>query len=282
MPKNKKIIVFRFNHKKRLNLPLAIRSSGTYTLYTPPDLPIQKWFCTFFWTVKGSGEFELKGKKVRVKENEIFYYLPGETQVIRPVATPWVYHWLNLDHDLAPALLEAFGFTKRPFPANPCPVEYFRKIQDYLKEGTSHGERRASQVAHNILLAATEKIYNRSGSRDSLSEQCKRLIDRQYADSQLNINKIAAELKVHRATLFRAFLNTFDMTPSHYLQSKRFHRAIELLKMGELNVQEVAREVGMLDPNYMTRFIRKMTGMSSSSLRSHGRVLSRSFENSTQ
>ncbi len=270
MLQHKKKIVFRFNHETPINLPLAVRSCGTYSLvpHLPPEPPFQKWFCEIFWSVKGSGEFELDGSKIVVKENEIFYHLPGEIHTIRPLTTPWTYHWLTLDHNLAPKWLETFGFLKRPFPANHCPTALFKSLQASLREGTLQGERRASHLAHAILLSATEKIYTRSESRNTLCQECKRIMDNHYIEPQLNINTIATKLRVHRATLFRSFLTAYGITPSHYLQSRRLHHAIELLKQGNLQVQEVTVQVGMTDPNYLTRLIRKVTGMSPQLLRS--------------
>lgn len=271
MLQHEKTMVFRFRRETPANLPLAVRACGTHFLvpHCPPPPTYQKWFSEVYWTEKGCGEFELGNTKVRVRENEIFYYLPGEFHTLRPISDPWHYHWFTLDQELSPRWLEAFGFVTRPFQASRCPSELFRKLQDALREATNEGDRRASEIAYSILLAASERIPDHSDVRHNLSLQCKRLMDERFADSRLNIKTISAELRVHRATLLRLFRNTYGTTPSQYLQSRRLHHAIDLLKNGELQVQEIAAQVGMTDSNYLTRMIRKVSGMSPKKLRAN-------------
>lgn len=269
MPQSQKTMVFRFRRETPANLPLAVRACGTHFLVpdSPPPATYQKWFCELFWTESGCGEFVLDNTRIRARENEIFYYLPGEFHTLRPISDIWHYHWVTLDHEMTPRLLEAFGFTARPFRANRCPSALFQKLQDVLREGTNEGDRRASEIAYSILLAASAQIPDHSDERHNLSLQCKRLMDERFADTRLNIKTIAAEMRVHRATLLRLFRNTYGTTPSQYLQNRRLHRAIDLLKNGELQVQEIASAVGMTDANYLTRLVRKVSGMSPKKLR---------------
>lgn len=265
MLRSDKISIYRFNHELPPNLPLAVRSTGIYSLAAGSQIepPMQKWFSEVFWSESGCGEFELDKHSIRVQNNEVFYLLPGETHQIRPVSRRWKYRWLTLDHPQSPQWLKAFGLIKRPLPASACPVELFQKLGDALKLGTVEGDREASHYAHAILLAVTEgNSASLSKARSSWIEQCRQRIDEQYADPQFNVEEIARAMNVHRATLFRAFKQTHQMTPSHYLQSRRLHHAIELLKQTDLPIKEVALKVGILDANYLTRLIRKVSGIS--------------------
>ncbi|PAW76269.1 MAG: hypothetical protein B9S32_15585 [Verrucomicrobia bacterium Tous-C9LFEB] len=266
----RKISVYRFNHELPPFLPLAVRSTGEYwlTLESSPEPPMQKYFSEIFWSEQGCGEFELEKKWVRVQNQELFYLLPGEIHNIRPVSRQWKYHWFTLDHPQSPQWLAALGFVKRPLPARHCPKELFRKLGEALTLGTNAGDRQAAHYAHAILLAGMEAdLTPGSKARTSWVELCRKKIDETYTDPQLNVSEIAQNIHVHRATLFRAFKQAYQMTPSHYLQTRRLHHAIDLLKNTDLPIKEVAHHVGMSDANYLARLIRRLTRLSPQAFR---------------
>lgn len=223
---------------------------------------MQKWFSEVFWSESGCGEFLLGKQRIRLKGCEIFYLLPGEIHNIRAVSREWTYHWFTLDHEISAKLLEAFGFVERPLPAKACPVTLFRQMQGAVQMGTPQGNREAAHYAHEILLLASQGREELSKSRHSLSERSKDLIDQHFHDPHFNVTQIAGMMNVHRATLFRTFLRSYDMTPSQYLQTRRLHRAIELLKQDDIPIKEVAMNSGMTDANYLSRQIRRMLGLS--------------------
>lgn len=265
MLRSEKTSVFRFNHELPPHLPLAVRSSGSYTMVpgSQEEAPQVKWFSQIFWSEEGEGEFVLSRRRIRVRGSGVFYLLPGEVHDIRPVSRPWTYHWLTLDHHQSAGWLEAFGFTRRPLPARECPVGMFRTLQELVGKGTPAGDREAAHQAHGVLLAALEgSLAPLSKPHSSWVEACRRRMDEDYADPQLNVAAMAEAMQVHRATLFRAFVAAHGMTPSSYLQNRRLHQAMELLKASDTPIKDVARRVGMNDANYLARLIRRVTGVS--------------------
>ena len=267
---SKKVCIYRFNPEP--HFPLAVRSAGVYTL-VPGSLiePSQrKWFSEIFWSEKGVGEFELENQRVQVRNNEIFFLYPGEIHNIKPLTPSWKYHWFALDHPQSKQWLEAFGCTRRPIHSRNCPVELFKKLRTALEKCTMQGDREASHHAHAILLKLIEECPS-TDVHVSWPEQCRQLIDEGYSDPQLNVEAIALKTGIHRTTLFRAFRGIYGMTPSHYLQSRRLHHAIELLIQSDTPIKEVALKVGLLDANYLARLLRKTTGQSPSSLRASHR-----------
>lgn len=257
--------VYRFNHTPPEHLPLAVRSAGFYRLR--PGSMIEpsftKWFSEIFWCASGNGDFRLAGQTFTVKAGEVFYLLPGELHDLEPREAPWEYYWLTLDHKESARWLKSFGFVERPFAAGEVPRERFANLIDCLRQGSTSGDRQAAHHAHALLLAATERKYGAASFKPAdWVVQCREIIDRDYTDPQLNVNELAHTLKVHRATLFRAFRQAYRMTPSVYLQNRRLHHAMELLKAGQLSVKEVARESGIPDANYFTKLLRRKSGFS--------------------
>jgi AraC-like DNA-binding protein len=262
---SQKTAFYRFNPQPPPFLPLSVRSVGEYDIAIGQEVdpPFHKSFIQIFWSESGGGEFQIAKRRVRVRENEIFFLLPGELHHLHSLATRWKYHWLTLDHPESRQWIEGLGLRTRPLPARRCPVEIFRSLQQTVRLGTVAADRQAAHLAHALLLAAMEgSLPAFDERRPTWVEQCRIRIDADYADPQLNVTAIAHGMRVHRATLFRAFVATYGMTPSHYLQSRRVHHAMELLKETDASIKEVAARVGLNDANYLARLLGKICGQS--------------------
>ncbi|MCB9351382.1 MAG: helix-turn-helix transcriptional regulator [Lewinellaceae bacterium] len=53
-------------------------------------------------------------------------------------------------------------------------------------------------------------------------------------------------------------------TPSQFIRSYRLQKGLELLQKGELNISEIAYDVGFTDPSYFSRVFQKEFGKSPS------------------
>jgi AraC-like DNA-binding protein len=261
---SRKIALYRFNPQPPPCLPLTVRSVGEYDIAAGAEVdpPVHKAFTQVFWSESGIGEFHFAKRRARVRAQEIFFLLPGELHDIRAVTPRWKYHWFTLDHPDSRLWIESMGLRTRPLPARQCPVELFRSLQGTVRLGTVAADRQAAHLAHALLLAAMEgSLPAFAERRPTWVEQCRARIDADYADPDLNVTAIARSMRVHRATLFRAFLAAHGMTPSHYLQSRRVHHAMQLLKETDASIKEVAARVGLNDPNYLARLLGKICGL---------------------
>ena len=92
-------------------------------------------------------------------------------------------------------------------------------------------------------------------------DRCKLRMESGFSDPELTVEKLAAELSLHRSTLFRLFLANYEITPSRYLHNLRIRKALVLLKNRDLQIQEVAWQSGFRDPNYFSRAVREATGL---------------------
>lgn len=273
---SRKTSLFRFSRELPPHLPLAVRSVGEYDMVPGSQIepPIRKDFCQVFWTEHGEGEFYLGRRMIRVREPEIFFLLPGELHDIRPAGVRWKYHWFTLDHPQGRHWLEALGFQTRPLPAGECPSAMFKELWRLVSQGTLEGDRQAAHLAHGILLKAMEgSLKPMTAAPPGWVEDCRRAMDEKFADPTLDVNGLAHEAGVHRATLFRVFVAAHGITPSQYLQSRRVHHAMNLLKESDLSIKEIANQAGMNDANYLARLLRSMCGMAPRQFRAaHRRV----------
>ena len=89
-------------------------------------------------------------------------------------------------------------------------------------------------------------------------------IGQNYADSNLSVGQIAAQLDLSEGHLSHLFKKETDYTIGNYLTRYRIHKAMELLRQGRLKVYEVAEAVGYRDIAYFSATFQKVAGMSPS------------------
>lgn len=85
--------------------------------------------------------------------------------------------------------------------------------------------------------------------------------------SNLSVNDLAKLCNMSLSSFKRAFKDFFNDSPNNYINTKKINKAIELLQASELNIGEIAYEVGFNDPLYFTRLFKKRTGLSPSEFR---------------
>lgn len=72
-----------------------------------------------------------------------------------------------------------------------------------------------------------------------------------------------------RSNLMRVFRKATGQTPIEYLLRLRIQKSMELLRNTDLNITEIAMEIGFNDSNYFTRQFRRVAGESPRQFRTH-------------
>ena len=83
----------------------------------------------------------------------------------------------------------------------------------------------------------------------------------------LSLEKVASKLYLSPGYFSRLFKQKTGQTFSDYLSSQRIDRAKILLSTSDLQVSEVAKQVGYAEPNSFTRLFKSKTGISPSQYR---------------
>lgn len=79
------------------------------------------------------------------------------------------------------------------------------------------------------------------------------VIDRNLDDENFNIKKLCVEIGMSHTQLYRKFSAITDITVNKYIRQYRLHKAKELLLNSDLNISQVALEVGMPNLAYFSR-----------------------------
>ena len=246
---------------QKLKVPLNVRSVGCNCVPAGwRDKPKRKWFVQLFWGVAGEAEFHVKKTRYRLKPGDIFIYRPGDMHEIRALTDPWICYWITWDHADGLRWVEAFDLHNRLHHRGPCPQWAFREVVEGVRENIPHGQRRAIQAAHEILLEAS--ILPGKGPRSHpLAARARAYLDEHFREAALGMETLATLLNVHRTTLFRLFQSSYGVSPSVYLHNRRMESALAELHKSELRISEIAYRCGFNDPNYFSRSVKTATGM---------------------
>ncbi|MEZ4961857.1 MAG: two-component regulator propeller domain-containing protein [Saprospiraceae bacterium] len=102
---------------------------------------------------------------------------------------------------------------------------------------------------------------------DLFMQKFKQAIEKKMELSDLGVDDLCEELSISRTQLFRKTKALTGESPVRLIQQMRLRKAKELLRTTELNVSEIAYEVGFTDPAYFSRAFNKEFGMSPSTIR---------------
>lgn len=83
-------------------------------------------------------------------------------------------------------------------------------------------------------------------------------------DIELDVDHIAKQMNLSRATLYRKINALSNLTPNELISIARLKKAAELIQKGELKIYEISEAVGFNSQSYFSRAFTKQFGMSPS------------------
>ena len=110
-------------------------------------------------------------------------------------------------------------------------------------------------ASHNTLLSST--LSNRD---TDFSEKLLGAIQKLYKDPDLDVHTLADAMGMNRSVLNDKIQNAIGMTTAQFIRTYRLNVAKEMICNGtnkDMNISEIAYEVGFNDPKYFTRCFTK-------------------------
>lgn len=95
---------------------------------------------------------------------------------------------------------------------------------------------------------------------DNFMRKVRYIMEKNLGNEYFTINHICSTLNMSRTQLYRKFNALSDKTVNNYWRSLRLRKALELLQMGELNVTQVAFEVGFKDLSHFSQSFKEEFG----------------------
>jgi AraC-like DNA-binding protein/mannose-6-phosphate isomerase-like protein (cupin superfamily) len=222
---------------------------------------------------EGEGTFVIDGKTYSASQGDILIYNRG---VIHE-------EWSNPENPLKTYFCGIAGLSIKGLkelhiiPSNIEPIirknKYSPKVETYLSEIFEESALQADgyhTICQHLLISLITLVFrimklqntNASSKKaDSLAHQTKEYIDKHYTKN-LSLNDLADTFFVSPYYLSHAFKKEMNLSPIHYLITRRMGEAKRLLVSTDMKIREIAQMVGYDNPNYFTMLFKKFTGES--------------------
>lgn len=206
---------------------------------------------------------------MKIEETE--YELPAGTIAFIPrgvansYGTPkkglWEFYWIHPCGSAANGLLDAVtrrGSFVKKFNADRDYAQRIEKLISLCTERTDDTSLYLSQKLSELLHFAALDLC--AGPKSvSLSTNVISYIEQHY-NEPLKLEDIAGTLFVSTAHLIRIFKKENGCTPHQYLLKYRLLSAAELLKYSELQIKEIAAQVGFSSSSHFSSCFYKRYG----------------------
>lgn len=127
-------------------------------------------------------------------------------------------------------------------------------------EGLNLSIEQAMQEAIILLYQVKSNIYRKEVLR--ITE-----ILQENVENKITLDRLAQEVNMNVNYLCRVFKQDTGRSIVQYMNELKINKAIELLKLPDTRIKEVASQVGIDDPFYFNRVFKKIVGLSPSDFR---------------
>jgi AraC-like DNA-binding protein len=114
---------------------------------------------------------------------------------------------------------------------------------------------------HYLSLIEQSNPEIESSRENEFIVSIKQLIETELDNEQFGIPEICRSLGVSRSQLHRKLKALTGMSTSHFIRSIRLHQAKHFLLTTDLNIAQVAYEVGFKDPKYFSKTFAETYGI---------------------
>ena len=141
-------------------------------------------------------------------------------------------------------------FMAKPFDISTLEtrIKQLQNMQDAIKE---HVRKELIVNPKEVLITSDDEKFIVGITK---------IIEDNIANTEFNVDILAAKLNISRSTLYRRTLETINMTPIDMIRNIRMKRAASLLELTDKTVAEISEMVGYAEQRYFGRCFKKEYG----------------------
>ncbi len=227
----------------------------------------KRWFVVLEYVVSGCGHITYNGITKKVSEGD-FYLLNSEFSgsYHSDPKTPFVKKWINLNGQLVPSLLKAYGIKNQVlilhFDAEKHLDDMLSILSTYNEDAPADDDRKLSHVLIDLFddIRRFQEMQKKELRSASISEMVK-YIDNNLLQSEITVDSLGNAFYVSRRTVHRMFVKEFGMSPHKYITAKKMELAQKMLAE-DLSVEEVSRHLYFSNPEYFRKVFVSVGGIS--------------------
>ncbi|MHA4806591.1 AraC family transcriptional regulator [Flavitalea flava] len=226
---------------------------------------------------KGKGVFESAVTEPTViTAGTCFFLFPGVWHRYRPdPESGWEEYWIGFKGSYPDDLMNK-GFFSSDFPVvspglDETLLTLILKILDHVRTGTVGYHQVISGITLQLLglVHALTTNKNKGLDVDEQSMAQAKFFLREHLEGPLDMKQLLKELPISYSKFRKMFKQTTGQSPNQYHLNLRLDKAKELLNTTNLNVTEVAYQLGFESVFYFSKLFKKKNGESPKSYRAH-------------
>ncbi len=146
-------------------------------------------------------------------------------------------------------------------------IKPFNKAELFVRLEKLIELRRQLQVRYTNPKIEIQAKTAKQNLEDEFIQKLKNLVMENIDDVEFGVPQLANSIFMSHTQVYRKLKALTAKTPSQFIRSIRLQKGMELLKTTDLNISEIAYDVGFSDPNYFSRTFQKEFGSSPSDIR---------------
>ncbi len=122
-----------------------------------------------------------------------------------------------------------------------------------------HEQEALKRTYSKHVEAKTSEI--KVGSPDErFIQQALQIVEQNLSNASFSVEELSRELCMSRVAVYKKIFTLTGKAPIEFIRSVRLQRAAQLLEKTEMNIAEVAYEVGFNNPKYFTKYFKACFG----------------------
>lgn len=222
-----------------------------------------------FLVLEGEGSLTYDGRQYSLKLGDCVFTDCRKTYSHSTSDCLWSLSWCHFYAPFMPAIYEKYKERGGLPVFHPEKPDAFQKIFVQLYELAASSDYIRDMRINESLSALLTLLMQESWNPDHVAVSKKRMelaavkayMDEHYTQ-KLTLDDLEAQFFINKYYLLKIFKETYGMTISSYLISKRITRAKQLLRFTKLTIDEIGCEVGMDGAGYFSRMFKKSEGIS--------------------
>ncbi|WP_223233334.1 hybrid sensor histidine kinase/response regulator transcription factor [Chitinophaga sp. CF418] len=120
---------------------------------------------------------------------------------------------------------------------------------------------RQTLVKHIIGSPETTGEGHVPSPNEKFLEKVLAIVEKNLSNAGFSVEELSRELCMNRVSVYRRIFSLTGQTPVEFIRTVRLKKAAQLLSKTEMNVTEVAYEVGFNNPKYFTKYFKMAYNM---------------------